>query len=176
MKKRYFTLKNGAFYPRIQSISALFLMIFLMIKINLFYERRRENKLWEKKLCDLKVGVCFTTCSRCCVRVVARRDRPATSCRAFLLRTLPPPPKILMCKKSEYCKRKWDDPIHTSNILICTLKSYGGWDVPVRVVTCSTWRRRAPPTPHPPKEFKGPNSVKMLKNKKSYKILGGGGA
>jgi hypothetical protein len=35
----------------------------------------------------LKVGVCFTTCSRIRDRVTSG-NRPPTSCRAFLLRTL----------------------------------------------------------------------------------------
>ena len=62
-------------------------MIFFMI---LFYKicwRRWRELFCEKKLCEIKVGVCFTTCSRCTLASHCC-GRPPTSCRAFLLRTL----------------------------------------------------------------------------------------
>jgi hypothetical protein len=66
--------KNGVFYPRIQSILAYFL----------------EIKKWRKwrEVCAIYVCVSFSPARAFSTRVVARRDRPPTSCRAFLLRTL----------------------------------------------------------------------------------------
>jgi hypothetical protein len=88
MKKRYFTLKNGAFYPRIQSILAFFLGYFWWNYFVRICGRRwgevfvRDDKVWK-----VNVGVCFTTCSRCTLATHCC-GRPPTSCRAFLLRTL----------------------------------------------------------------------------------------
>jgi hypothetical protein len=70
--------RNGVFYPRIQSILAYFL----------------EIKKWRKwrEVCESNVCMCYSPARAFSTRVVARRDRPPTSCRAFLIRTLPPPP------------------------------------------------------------------------------------
>jgi hypothetical protein len=91
MKKWHFTLKNGAFYPRIQSILAFFLGYFLWFYfVRICGRRWREEKcdLWEMIKCEnVNVGVCFTTCSRCTLATHCW-GRPPTSCRAFLLRTL----------------------------------------------------------------------------------------
>ena len=91
MKKCYFPLENGAFYPRIQSISALFLIIFLWFYFMRICERRwriENSDLWEMRKCEnMNVSVCFTTCSRCTLATHCW-GRPPTSCRAFLLRTL----------------------------------------------------------------------------------------
>ena len=52
------------------------------------------------------------------------------------------------------------------------VKSSGGGRA-LRPNTLHSVRRHAA-NPHPPKEFKSPNSVKIVKIYKSYKILGGG--
>jgi hypothetical protein len=50
MKKWHFTLKNGAFYPRIQSILAFFLMIFYDVfgRENLCVSGVNEIMIYEK--------------------------------------------------------------------------------------------------------------------------------
>jgi hypothetical protein len=106
MKKWHFTLKNGAFYPRIQSILAFFLSVFWEVKINLFCGRKRIMRnydLWEIVMCENVMWVCVSLPARALRTRGTSGTRPPTSCRAFLLRTLPPPPRGSSKQKQRIC-------------------------------------------------------------------------
>jgi hypothetical protein len=150
MKKRYFTLKNGAFYPRIQSILAFFLGYFWWFYFVRNCGRRWENKMWEVCVKILR-WVCVSHLLALSARVVARRDRPATSCRAFLLRTLPPPPKIWMSPKTQSIRKNPDNPF--SYIVLVSFKSSGG-SVPGESSPALHEGGGPPPPPPPPKDPK----------------------
>jgi hypothetical protein len=113
MKKRYFTLKNGAFYPRIQSILAFFLSVFWEIKIKLFCGRKwrwRKWDLWEIIKCEIVMCVWVSLPARALRTRGTSGTRPPTSCRAFLLRTLPPPPNGWTNNHKNWRKRKHRHP------------------------------------------------------------------
>jgi hypothetical protein len=97
----------------------------------------------------------FHTCSRIRARGTSG-TRPPTSCRAFLLRTLPPPPHPWIPNVTNMRSRKHQDLILiTYRYYVCVRV-----EVPVRVVTCSTWSGGRPPTPLPPLPPQRPKSSK----------------
>jgi hypothetical protein len=173
MKKWHFTLKNGAFYPRIQSILAFFLSVFWENKIILFCVRRREHDLWEKKLCENIRWVCVSLPARAFRTRGTSGTRPPTSCRAFLLRTLPPPPKRNSRQNTNddmKCKT-----FHISSASLEFLLS-GVCECPSESSPALHEVGAAHPPPSPPSPPKGPKVVKNSKKYKFYKLRGGGGA
>jgi hypothetical protein len=103
MKKWHFTLKNGAFYPRIQSILAFFLGYFwwfYFVRICGRMRREYNYDLWELWKCEIVMWVCVSLPARALRTRGTSGTRPPTSCRAFLLRTLPPPPHPWIPKKT----------------------------------------------------------------------------
>jgi hypothetical protein len=152
-EKRWNTPKNGAYYPRIQSILGFFLSDFWEIKIKLFCVRRRENYVM-KKSC-VKWSVCEFLCLLALsTRVVPPYDRPPTSCRVFLIRTLPPPRHNWPTKKNIVCQSKLNKLSFTHTLIFVGQLYAGGGVVPERLVTYSTCSGRPPPPlpPPPPKE------------------------
>jgi hypothetical protein len=109
-----------------------------------------ENKN-ERSVCEnIKVSVCFTPARALRTRGTSG-TRPPTSCRAFLLRTLPPPPKIWMSPKTQSTKRSPDNPF--PNFALVSFKSSGG-SVPAESSPALHERGEPPPPPPPPKDPK----------------------
>jgi hypothetical protein len=162
-EKRWNTPKNGAYYPRIQSILGFFLMIFWWWNIKLFCVRRRENYVREKKLCVIEVCVSFSVCSRLALATCSPTAGPPLHVERSSSGHFPPPraeANQIQTVLWNYNKRTFIIPIFDWLLL------EGGSARPTRHLLYLKW---AAPTPPPQRKTR--KTLKIVKIAKNYIFL-----
>jgi hypothetical protein len=158
MKKWHFTLKNGAFYPRIQSILAFFLSVFWERNINLFWMRKgRLYMRWEKKRCVKYKGRCVFHYLLTLLR--SRRSQksgPPLHVERSSSGHFPPPrtPEYRTQTNHASLIKATIVTLITLTWFVCRYSGVRGGSRALRLVTCSTFRWGAPTHPHPRKTRK----------------------
>jgi hypothetical protein len=134
--------------------------------------RRREDYVREKKLCEMKVCVSFSVCSRLALATCSPTAGPPLHVERSSSGHFPPP-RTPEWAKHQMRVQENSDHLNFHHTFNFAHYGCGGGVVPERLVTCSTFRG-GPPTPPLPQRT--PKSRKTVKFIKFYKYQGGGGA